>query len=237
MTTSHTHLLEPISGDNPGGTDVSFSEAYDEIREARRQDDPSLAQGEWETSLKVAQWPRVKALSEGDSLGAEQGHPGRRLVYRSHGTPQRLRQVWQRVCRCSTASERLLGVRLSRLRSDDLEERAGKIEWLNKQMLFVIRDIPLTPSTSGGYSWLKWEESRAVENLGLKDAEARERAVAGGKLAGDVFDRAVQSSGVPTTKPCTRISGVLPRSALRWNSTSTNASAATPPASRTCARR
>ncbi len=64
MTTSHTHLLEPISGDNPGGTDVSFSEAYDEIREARRQDDPSLAQGEWETSLKVAQWPRVKALSE-----------------------------------------------------------------------------------------------------------------------------------------------------------------------------
>lgn len=52
---------------------------------------------------------------------------------------------------------------------DDLEERAGKIEWLNKQMPLVIREIPLTDRASGSYSWLRWEESRAIDNLGLKD--------------------------------------------------------------------
>ena len=195
MTTSHTHLLEPISGDNPGGTDVSFSEAYDEIREARRQDDPSLAQGEWETSLKVAQWPRVKALSE--AILSEQSKDIQVAAWYTEA-----------MTRLSGFAGLAAGLQVldsivndfwefayPAYDPDDLEERAGKIEWLNKQMPLVIREIPLTPSASGGYSWLKWEESRAVENHGLKDAEARERAVAGGKLAGDVFDRAVQSSG------------------------------------------
>ena len=32
---------------------------------------------------------------------------------------------------------------------EDLDERAGKIEWLNKQLPAVIRDIPLTDRASG----------------------------------------------------------------------------------------
>lgn len=43
---------------------MSFSDTFDEIREARRQDDSLLAQGDWETDLKTAQWPRVKELCE-----------------------------------------------------------------------------------------------------------------------------------------------------------------------------
>ena len=64
MTTPHNLLLDPIAGANPGGIDVSFSAAFDGIREARRQDDASLAQGDWETERKSAQWPQVIALCE-----------------------------------------------------------------------------------------------------------------------------------------------------------------------------
>lgn len=195
LTELNPTLLEPIPGDNPGGSDVSFSDAYDEIREARRQDDPSLAQGEWETSLKVAQWPRVKALSE--TILAQQ-------------SKEMQVAAWYTEAMTRLSGFAGLAAGLQVLDSivndfwefaypahdpDDLEERAGKIEWLNKQMPLVIREVPLTAAANGGYSWLKWEESRAVENLGLKDTEARERALASGKLAGDVFDRAVQSSG------------------------------------------
>lgn len=195
MTIPYTHLLAPISGDNPGGTDVSFSDTFDHIREARREDDRSLAQGEWETSLKVAQWPRVKELTE--AILAEQSKDMQVAAWYTEA-----------MTRLSGFAGLAAGLQVLDTivndfwefaypahDPDDLEERAGKIEWLNKQMPLVIREIPLTTLTTGGYSWLKWEESRAVDNLGLKNPEARERAVAGGKLAGDVFDKAVQSSG------------------------------------------
>ena len=52
-------LLAPLPGDAPAGADLSFSADFDAIREARRADDPTLAQGEWVTELKSADWPQV----------------------------------------------------------------------------------------------------------------------------------------------------------------------------------
>src|SRR3990167_1601390 len=52
-------LLAPISYASPCGEDMSFSLEFDQIADMRRQDDPTLDQGEWVTSLKVADWPGV----------------------------------------------------------------------------------------------------------------------------------------------------------------------------------
>lgn len=51
--------LQPISDDHPSGADFSFSPEFDAIRKSREEDDPYLAQGEWATELKVADWPAV----------------------------------------------------------------------------------------------------------------------------------------------------------------------------------
>ncbi len=48
MSIELAELLAPISPDRPCGEDVSFSDVYDRVREARRADDPSLRQGEWQ---------------------------------------------------------------------------------------------------------------------------------------------------------------------------------------------
>ena len=188
-------LLEPIPGDDIGGTDLSFSAAFDEIRESRRQDDTSLAQGDWESDLKTAQWPRIKELAE-DIL--------------SHQSKDLQVAAWyiEAMTRLKGFEGLAAGLQVMdglvndfwefcypSFDPEDLDERAGKIEWLNKQMPLVIREIPLTDRASGSYCWLKWEESRAIDNLGLKDSAARERAIAGGKLTGEVFDKAVQASG------------------------------------------
>lgn len=194
-TVSLNDLLEPIPGDDIGGADLSFSSEFDQIREARRHDDQSLSQGDWETERKTAQWPRVRELAE-DIL--------------RHRSKDLQVAAWY-----TEAMARLKGFEglatglsvLDGLFSDfwefcypaydpaDLDERAGKIEWLNRQLPLVVRDIPLTDRGSGGYSWLKWEESRTIDNLGLKDAEARDKALADGKLSGEMFDKAVQTSG------------------------------------------
>ena len=56
-------LLAPISDDNPCGEDLTFQPLLDDSKEARRQDDPSLDQGEWKTEIKAADWNKVKDLA------------------------------------------------------------------------------------------------------------------------------------------------------------------------------
>ena len=188
-------LLEPIPGGHPGGTDLAYFKEFDAIREARRADDPTLAQGAWVTEVKAAQWPLVRELCE-EAL-------------------RKKSKDFQIACWYTEALTRLEGFSgldtglklLNGLLTDfwefaypeldptDLEERISKFEWLDTQMPHVLRSVPLTSAKSGGYSWLQWEESRSVENLGARDAQAKEAALAEGKLAADTFDKAAAASG------------------------------------------
>ncbi len=188
-------LLEPIPGSHPGGSDLAYFKEFDAIREARRADDPTLAQGAWETEIKAAQWPLVRELCE-EAL-------------------RKKSKDFQIACWYIEAMTRLEGFSgldtglklLNGLLTDfwefaypeldpnDQEERISKFEWLDTQMPHVVRCVPMTSAVSGGYSWLQWEESRNVENIGARDAKAKETALAEGKLAADTFDKAVTASG------------------------------------------
>jgi type VI secretion system protein ImpA len=57
-------LLAPVNPDTPGGVDLSFSPEIDAIQEMRREDDPTLDQGEWVATLKTADWPGVARTCE-----------------------------------------------------------------------------------------------------------------------------------------------------------------------------
>ena len=190
-------LISPIPGDHPGGEDITFSPEFDAIREARRQDDSSLAQGEWETELKSAEWPKVRQMCED-------------LLSRRSKDLQVACWYTEALCNLSGFKGLAFGLQVLEvfltdfweflypdLLDDGLDERAGKIEWLNKQLPSAVRNIPLTSKTAGAYSWLMWEQSRNVDNLGLKDPAAKEQAIAEGKLAGEAFDKAASSSGLP----------------------------------------
>ena len=56
-------LLKPISDESPAGESMQYSGFYDEIREARRADDPSLSQGQWQSELKTADYRQVVSLA------------------------------------------------------------------------------------------------------------------------------------------------------------------------------
>lgn len=55
-------LLSPISSQNPVGNSVRYEPVFDDIKNARREDDPQLSQGIWQTPYKVADWPYVEKL-------------------------------------------------------------------------------------------------------------------------------------------------------------------------------
>ena len=47
-------LVVPISDEKPSGESVRYTGTYDQIRQARREDDPGMKQGIWKTELKRA---------------------------------------------------------------------------------------------------------------------------------------------------------------------------------------
>ncbi|MFC7419198.1 type VI secretion system protein TssA [Iodobacter arcticus] len=188
-------LLAPISPDQPAGEDLGYSTLFDQIREARRADDPSLSQGDWGQQLKSADWSKViqlckQALSQqskdlqlaawyGEALVKTRGFAGAQLALQV--LDGLLEHYWE--------------TGYPEYDVNDLDERVGKLEWFNNQMGIALREVPLTDPLHGGYNWQQWQESREVENMGLKDSQSKEAALAEGKLAGDVFDKSVNASG------------------------------------------
>ena len=57
-----TTLLNPIEGENPSGASLRYDGTYDQIKEARREDEV-FAQGDWSRDLKVADWKKVVQLA------------------------------------------------------------------------------------------------------------------------------------------------------------------------------
>jgi type VI secretion system protein ImpA len=58
-------LTAPLDGAaGPCGPDMVFSAEFDQLNELRRQDDPTIDQGEWVTELKRADWAAALALAE-----------------------------------------------------------------------------------------------------------------------------------------------------------------------------
>ncbi|MEB3702562.1 Type VI secretion system protein TssA [Candidatus Bealeia paramacronuclearis] len=56
-------LLTPFRGTDPAGEFLRYTEVYDQIREARREDDASLPQGIWQTEIKKADWDQLVKLT------------------------------------------------------------------------------------------------------------------------------------------------------------------------------
>lgn len=170
---------------------MAFSTEFDVIREARKGDDTTLSQGDWVTQVKTPQWGTVrtqceKLLKEStkdlqlavwytDVLTRLEGFQG--FAFGMQVITGLFEQFWDSAYPSN----------------EDPDERISKMEWLAAQTPLVIRNIPMTKGQ--GYSYLKWEESRQVENLGLKDSAAKEAAIADGKLSSEQFDRAVKESG------------------------------------------
>lgn len=188
-------LLAPLSGGHPAGEDLVYSPLFDQVREARRSDDPSLSQGDWEQVLKVAEWPKVIRLCE-EAL-SQRSKDLQLLVWYAEAQVQVHGLAGLALGLASLAGwlEHYWESGYPELDPHDLDERVGKLEWLNQQLGVAIRDVPMIKPEFGGYGWNDWQQSRDVENLGLKDPEAKQAAIAEGKLGGEEFEKSAVLSG------------------------------------------
>lgn len=156
-------LIRPLDGASPCGADMMFSAAFDDIQRARRFDDPSLSQGEWVTELKEADWAgvvrrcadllatRTKDLRLAawltEALAKTRGMAGLADGYR----------LLARLCATYWADVHPLA------ENGDQEPRIGNLDWLLSRSSRIIRELPLTDSAKGVFSF---DDLEAARNLG-----------------------------------------------------------------------
>ena len=194
LTLDFDALLAPIDGDNPAGESVRYAGTYDAIQEARREDD-DLDRGDWERATKVADWAGVIATAT-DTLATRSKDLQIAVwlveaLIKRHGFAglrDGLRLLWE-------LQERFWDSLYPEIEDDDLEFRAAPLEWLNEKIAVPIRQVPVTQGLNGErYSWFDREESRVTDNLGRRSEEAMQAAIASGKLTGEQFDKAAEST-------------------------------------------
>ena len=174
-------LLQPIPGANPAGEPLRYQGTYDQIANARREDDPTLSQGIYKSALKRADWAgaeaiciealtkRTKDLQIAGWLLEAWLH-----LYGFAGVTQGMRLL-------TGLCERFWNDLYPSLEVDGVEGRVAPIDWIEQKLSLKLKQIPVAfagePSNES-YSYVDWESACHFENLAMKDPRALQEALA-----------------------------------------------------------
>ncbi|HUF28323.1 MAG TPA: type VI secretion system protein TssA [Gemmatimonadaceae bacterium] len=188
-------LLAPISGPSRAGADLRYEPVYDQIKEARREDDDA-PQGEWQRARKTADWALVTRLTA-EVLATK----SKDLQVAAWMTEAQLRRQGIAGLRDGLVLIRSLLEEYwndlhPALEDGDAELRAAPLDWLGLRLDTAVARIALNTS---GHDLFAYRTSRAVgyekdvENDEARQ-EARAAAIADGKLTAEEFDQGFEST-------------------------------------------
>jgi type VI secretion system protein ImpA len=184
-------LLQPISESAPCGEDLSFSTEFDQIAEMRREDDPTLDQGEWVTTLKVADWPGV--------------HDRCNELLRNRSKDLRLAMWWaeattltsgyagleQGLALCAQLSERYWDGLYPQPEDGDPEQRIGNLRWFLGRLEALSTLAPVTRGRTGAYSL---RHMHAARTLQASAERSPDKPLAADAVTLDKFNRALRET-------------------------------------------
>lgn len=172
MNVQFEGMLEPISDISLCGEDLAYSPEFDSIKEARREDDPSIEYGEWQTELKQADWPAV--VKDCTQLLATRSKDLRLAAWLTEGLVKTsgLAGLGQGMELAARLIERFGGQIHPQPERGDQEQRIGNISWLVKRMAQLVRQIPVTQSKLGTFNLNDYESARIAEAQLQRDPES-----------------------------------------------------------------
>ena len=191
-------LLTPLATHAPCGDDLSFSSEFDTINEMRRADDATLNQGEWVTSLKVADWPGVARACE--TLLGTRTKDLRLAMWLTEAWA--LTQGYEGLARdlrvCTLLCERFWEPLHPMADEGDHEQRIGNMRWLLQRVVSLATSLPVAQSRKGtAYSLHDLMLARQHAALLERDPEEAHRSV-GDKVTLEQFQRALRETPVET---------------------------------------
>lgn len=180
-TNDWERLLAPISEESPCGRSLVYEGTYDEIREARRQDDPTLPQGDWQIELKKANWVQVRdlcveALTKRTKDLQIAAWFTEALLW-LHGYTGLKAGLQLIIHFCENYWETVYPLLEE---NGDVEMRISSLVWINEKLSLQLGNVAITaPATRDAfpYTFIDHEEAWLLENrASIKEKQAAEAA-------------------------------------------------------------
>ncbi len=167
-------LLQPIAGDNPSGANLRYDPVYDQIKEARRQDDMG-PQGDWQRERKVADYRQVVDLA-GKAI-AERSKDLQLAVWLTEAALHREKfaGLQQGLDLLRGMLEQFWDTLYPEIEDGDLEPRIVLLGWVGERLVEPVR---FTPITAGGLGLHHYRESRMIgseEDAAASETKQQER--------------------------------------------------------------
>ena len=183
-------LLKPLPGDHQNGNNLRYAPIYDQIKEARREDD-ELAQGAWQHERKVADSNLVIKLTE-EALATQ----SKDLQLAAWLTEALIKKygfagLLDGLQLCLGLINNFWDSLYPEIDEGDLEPRSAPLEWIGGKL-----DVPVKarPLCNEGFNFYQYKDSRALgseDDAKTKEQKAaRDQAIKEGKLAPEIFDKA-----------------------------------------------
>ncbi len=186
-------LLNPIPGPNPGGENLRYAAIYDQIKEARREEE-AVTEGEWQTPGKKANWPLVIKLTTNALATKSKDLQLAAWLLEASLRTEGFAALKPGLDLLRGLVENFWEGLYPELEDGDAEFRATPLEWVGSQLDGAVKGVPLTRK---GFDWFQYKQSRSVpteEEASSSDArrEQREAAIAEGKVTPEAFDAAFE---------------------------------------------
>jgi type VI secretion system ImpA family protein len=140
-------LMVPISEQQPSGEPLRYDPVYDQIREARREDDPEQERGVWKITLKKAEWPLVESLCLG--VLETRSKDLQVAAWLAEAWLQRygLPGVTAGLTVLNELTKNFWPTIHPLPEDGDIEYRIAPFEWVNEKLSVILKTLPITNPT------------------------------------------------------------------------------------------
>jgi type VI secretion system protein ImpA len=174
-------LLKPISTERPTGKFLRYEGIYQQIKEAAREDDPSLPQKQWKKALKKADWKLVFDLCVDALINKSKD------LLISAWLLETLIQK-DNYLGLSTGLELIFSMCERFWDSDlhpnivdhDIDDRISAFHWINKKLVVRIQLLHITQPQSDDhfpYTYVDYIKMNKFESLSPKEKENVQHAI------------------------------------------------------------
>jgi type VI secretion system protein ImpA len=189
-------LLDPIAGEIPSGPDLRYDPVFDQIKEARREEDNTLPTGDWDRPAKKADHQQVVELA-GESLAKRTKNL--RLaasLVESQFKLDGAAVLGPSIELLRNLQEKFWETIYPEIDEGDLQLRVNEIERAARQLALNLSQLRLTTS---GLALADYKESRLVGYEADATTEDRRKnrqaAIEAKRLTAEEFDKA--AAGTP----------------------------------------
>lgn len=170
-------LTKPISTHEPAGEWLRYEGTYDQVQEARREDDESLPQGIWQAKIKRADWPKVAAIC--DKALRERSKDLQLAVWLAEAWLQQygLPGFCFGLKLCTELVSKFWESMYPLLEESDPSYRLAPLEFLDRKVLTRLKRIPLTATGEDHLPlcYADWEQALRNDKLGAEVVETEIR--------------------------------------------------------------